>query len=99
MGFFSLGSLGLWPKKLAGCPGAPGGPVPKQPPASWAPGFKPLLLLGLLGLLASNYPLLLVLLEFPIVHTLIRRGRKDDAELVENTGRIVVPILFLSFNI
>lgn len=41
----------------------------------------------------------LVLVEFPIVHTLIRRGRKDDAELVEQTGRIVVPILFLSFNV
>ena len=41
----------------------------------------------------------LVLLEFPFVHTMIRKGRRADAELIEKCAIIVVPILFFCFNI
>jgi len=41
----------------------------------------------------------LVLLEFPVVHTLVRNGKKDDAELIEKCAIFVIPILFSCFNI
>jgi len=41
----------------------------------------------------------LVLLEFPLVHTMIRKGKKPDAELIEKCAIVVIPILFLCFNV
>ncbi len=41
----------------------------------------------------------LVLIEFAIVTTLIRKHDKGTAERIESTGIVVLPILFGTFNI
>jgi len=41
----------------------------------------------------------LVLFEFPVVHTLIRKGKRRDADLIERAAIIVIPILFICFNV
>ena len=41
----------------------------------------------------------LVLLEFPIVHTLIRKDKKPLAEKVENCALLIIPVMFAIYNI
>ena len=41
----------------------------------------------------------LVLLEFPIVHTLIRKDRKPAAEKFENFALAILPVVFLIYNL
>ena len=41
----------------------------------------------------------LVLLEFPIVHTLIRKDKKPLAEKVENCALFIIPVMFAIYNI
>ena len=41
----------------------------------------------------------LVLLEFPIVHTLIRKDKKPLAAKVENCALFIIPVMFAIYNI
>ena len=41
----------------------------------------------------------LVLLEFPIVHTLIRKDKKPLAAKVENCALLIIPVMFAIYNI